>query len=185
LIESRYRICRGLEDPAPRIDERNALALKLESGGEIVRGQIPAKFGEALDRVEGGDAKKMIPIGRGGHGCSAKKYALVMPAQKLGGGPIVGRVRNDGEPLALVRVVVTAVLEFLLDPLADLDAQVLGHRDVAIVEKNVEIRPEQEPVRDEMRPRVRVGLDVRGFEDRKRALTASLGPSQWVHASMP
>jgi hypothetical protein len=34
----------GLEDSAPRIDERNALALELEAGAEIASSQIPTQF---------------------------------------------------------------------------------------------------------------------------------------------
>ncbi len=66
-------------------------------------------------------------------------------------------------------VVLPPVFEFLFDSIADLHAQILGQRDIPFVEKDMQIRSKQKPVRDQVWPGFRVGPNVICLQHRQGA----------------
>src|SRR5258705_8529457 len=79
--------------------------------------------------------------------------------------------------LAVKRVVVSAVVELLLDPAADLETQVGRDRHVAGVEKAMDIAPQQEPVRGLVLAAIAVGANMPRFQRRQRPLARDRAPS--------
>src|SRR5262245_15642878 len=78
----------------------------------------------------------------------ATEHRLVMPVQELGVGLIQTPGRQHHEMLAMVLVVVTAILELLLDPRAHFDTALRRHRDVSTVEEDMQVGPQQQSVVD-------------------------------------
>ena len=64
---------------------------------------------------------------------------LVVPAQELLRGLLFGATRNDQEWLVPMLVVLSPVLEFLLDPLTNLNSQIFIYSDISIIKEDVEI----------------------------------------------
>src|SRR5581483_11491885 len=95
---------------------------------------------------------------------------LHVPAQELRGRLFVLCSRQYGTRRTVISVVLAPVLVLLLDSTAHLDLESFVDRDIALVEQNMQIGPKEQSVRDEVRARLGVGLDMRGLEDRQRAL---------------
>ena len=70
--------------------------------------------------------------------------------------------------MSMKRIVISAVLKFFLKAATDFDTVVGGNRDVATVEKPVDVASEQQAVMDCMRAALSIGLDMGGFKCRKR-----------------
>ena len=80
--------------------------------------------------------------------------------------------------------ILAAVLEFLANPTADLEAIRRRHREIAAVEEGVKIRPQKKSVRDGMRAARGVRHDMGGLEHGKRPLARQGAPS-FVRAPSP
>src|SRR5262245_44269985 len=65
-------------------------------------------------------------------------------------------------------IVCSAVRELLAKALTDLEPQICCHGDVSLIEQPVEIRAQQQTIRDFVRAVEVIWLDVGGFKHRKR-----------------
>src|SRR5579883_2746654 len=72
--------------------------------------------------------------------------------------------------MAVHRVVMTAILEVVFEPPADLEATLIADRDIAKVEQAMNVGPEQKAVRDVVRAAVCVRPDMGGIQDRQGPL---------------
>jgi len=79
-------------------------------------------------------------------------------------------VGDHQKPLAVQSVVLLAVVKVLSDVVTDLYPQVLGQRQVALVQQDVQVRAQQDAIAETMRPRLGDRLDVRRAQDRECAL---------------
>src|SRR5882672_5418056 len=127
-----------LEDTALWIDKWNALAPELESAFEIGRCQV-ANACQAPHRFKRSNSQEWIASGIFSHRHSAEEYVLVVPPKEFRVWAFVRQARNFRKLFASVLIVLSAVLEFLLDALAHFDAQVLSHRKIAIVKQYVKV----------------------------------------------
>src|ERR1043166_9102122 len=98
----------------------------------------------------------------------SKKDLLVVPAKELRRRAFHIHARDNGQYLAVVFVVLAPVGEFLANPLANLDVELVGNCDVPGVEQRMQVRAQQEPIRKKMWSFVGIRLDVCRIEDRQR-----------------
>lgn len=90
---------------------------------------------DVLDIVLQCVVKKLSLVGLvDDQGLSAFVPVLVMPGEECGVGTGHRFIWQDDKRFAMVRVVLLAVAEVLLQPRADLEAEVRSHGDVASVE---------------------------------------------------
>ena len=100
---------------------------------------------------------------------SSPETLLIVPRQRIPIRPILSpRWRHD--LLAMQRIIVAPVFEFLADPFAHLKAQVGRDRDVAGIEQAVDVAPQQQAIARLVAAAVAIGADVGGLQRRKRPL---------------
>src|SRR5262245_19751009 len=100
-----------------------------------------------------------------------------MPAKQVRSRPLVFVSRDHQELLAIVLVVLLSVLELLSDPAADLDTQVIRNGQVTSVEQRVEVRAQEQSVRNNMGSVHRIRADVSRFENWERPLASDCATS--------
>ena len=100
---------------------------------------------------------------------SSTETLLIVPRQRIPIRPILSpRWRHD--LLAMQRIIVAPVFEFLADPFAHLKAQVGRDRDVAGIEQAVDVAPQQQAIARLVAAAVAIGADVGGLQRRECAL---------------
>src|SRR5688572_16216424 len=95
--------------------------------------------------------------------------AFIVPSQKADARR-VSRRGGNGHRGPVERIVRSAVSIILLEPRTDLEPVLRRYRDVALIEEPVQVGPKQNAITDVVRTMLRVWLDVRSFQCRRRVL---------------